>query len=239
MTKLLKSRYANGYDPEEGETEVWGNEWIGNDEDEIIAFACFGDSEENDEVIAKIKEYKAGEDYILTRNKSSYSGVIKEKYDEYQIINLQLRKDLKEFIDQEEYYSSMHLKHLKPLKPVDGLIEPIEPIRPIKPVGKPKENKKWQEYRKKMDEYAKKMKDYSRKLQEYNQKVIERVQNIIKNSDESQIKDLTRTTKFTTYKDNSQEVKNKWNWPAFWTGALVVSLIWGLILIIFYIFNWE
>ena len=147
MTKLLKSRYTNDYDPEEGETEVWGNEWIGNDKDEIIAFACFGDSEENDEVIAKIKEYKAGKDYVLTQNKNSYNKVIKEKYDEYQIINLQLRKDLKEFIDQEEDYS-IHLKHLKPLK-LDGLIEPIEPVHPIKPVGKPKENKKWQEYRKK------------------------------------------------------------------------------------------
>jgi hypothetical protein len=91
-------------------------------------------------VIAKIKEYKAGKDYVLTQNKNSYNKVIKEKYDEYQIINLQLRKDLKEFIDQEEDYS-IHLKHLKPLK-LDGLIEPIEPVHPIKPVGKPKENKK-------------------------------------------------------------------------------------------------
>jgi hypothetical protein len=73
----------------------------------------------------------------------------------------------------------------------------------------PKKIKNDKNIEKKMDEYAKKMKDYSRKLQEYNQKVIERFQNIIKNSDESQTKDLTRTTKFTTYKDNSQEVKNK------------------------------
>ena len=60
-----------------------------------------------------------------------------------------------------------------------------------------------------MVEYAERIKVYNQKVREYNQRVIERVQNIIKNSDKSQIKDLTRTTKTTTYKGNSQEVKNK------------------------------
>lgn len=241
MTKLLKSHYTNGYDPEEGESEVWGNEWIGNDEeDEIVAFYCFGDSEENDEVITKIKEYQAGKDYTLTRNKKSHE-IIKEKYDEYQIFNLQLRKDLKKFIedDKEDY---RHLEHLEPLEPAGGSIgiKPIKPIRPIKPVGRPKENKKWQKFRKEMAEYAKEMKDYNREVQEYNQKVIKRAQKIIeniKNGDEPQIKDLTKTFQTTTYKGNSQEIKNKWNWPAFWTVTLVASLIFSLVLIIARLFK--
>ena len=237
MAKLLKSHYTNGYDPEEGESEIWGNEWIGNDEDEIIAFACFGDSEENDEVIAEIKKYKIGEDYILTRNKSSQfsSELFKEKYDEYQILNLKLRKELKKFIEDDEE-DCRHLKPLKLLEPVGNLIEPIEPIQPIKPVGRPKENKKWREYKKSMVEYAERMKDYNQRVREYNKKVLERVQNIIKNSDKSQIKDLIRTTKTTTYKGNSQE-KARWNWPAFWTGIFAATLIFSLVLIIARLFK--
>ena len=217
MAKLLKSHYTNGYDPEEGESEIWGNEWIGNDENEIIAFACFGDSEENDEVIAEIKKYKIGEDYILTRNKSSqfYSDISKQKLDEYRILDWKLRKDLKKFLNKEDY------RHLEPLEPVGNTLKPIKPIRPIKPVGRPKENKKWQKFRKEMDEYAEKMKDYNRKLQEYNQKVIKKTQNIIKNSDKSQIK----------------EEKARWNWPAFWTGIFAATLIFSLVLIIARLFK--
>ena len=60
MNKLLRSCFQQGT-----EIETWGNEWEGNDQDEIVAFYCFGNSEMNEEIVAKIKKYQAGKDYIL------------------------------------------------------------------------------------------------------------------------------------------------------------------------------
>jgi hypothetical protein len=62
-----------------------------------------------------------------------------------------------------------------------------------------------------MEEYAKEMKEYNREVQKYNQKIIKKAQDTLKNIDKSQIKDLIRTSKDTTSKDNSQESKVKWS----------------------------
>src|ERR1043165_6891121 len=110
MTKLLKSTYQSG-----SEMEAWGNELEANDQEEIIAFYCFGSSEENDEVVNKIKEYKAEKDYILTHNQSSTHGFFKDaRYDKYEILNFNLQKDLTKIFN--EYIREDEIETIEPLE---------------------------------------------------------------------------------------------------------------------------
>jgi hypothetical protein len=180
--------------------EPWGNAYKGKCEKKqswkVKVFYCFGKSEENEKVVAKIKEYKEGKDYILSHNQTSED--VPGLLDKYKIKNTQLKKKLGEIAWS--YCGNNKEGHEEHRKSIE-------------------EHRKAIEEQRKVVEEAKKMAEKGRKISSA----------IWKKKSEEPGKDYVIL-------ETSQEPK-KWNWPAFWTGTLVATLIFGLILIIAKLFK--
>ena len=85
----------------------------------IEVFYCRGVSEENTEVVTKIKEYKAKKDYIYTSNQSSgnFLHYLDNKLDKYEILNSQLKEEVGKICQEYSKNDDAHLeKHRKAME---------------------------------------------------------------------------------------------------------------------------